>query len=354
MKFPHMKIFFIIFLIFISCGRWKTTKLKPDLLFNIPAGSESGDVMLNYNENDLLDISLHMEVHQGSFYLADNILKRLQVIDKKNGLLLSIGANAKSGKKTAGMSNFHFSAIGKMAVDSDSNIYVQNQFTSSMDSGTSLKNDHGISPSYITVFNDKGTLLYTLGKTGSPDIPFDSIEWIGIDNDDRLFIVSRSFSAWDVHRFMKRKKNFYVSFSDSDFQETDGDDKLDGKIEKVMAYCSGDDIIISVAYYSGSDFRYRKLLSYSIEDRKISIILNAPDPKNELFSVVDDKYIYLWDVDEERIKFIICNFDGNIINNIVISYQEDKDSFSDIMMDNSGQFYSYHVNRKGINVMEWR
>lgn len=78
------------------------------------------------------------------------------------------------------------------------------------------------------------------------------------------------------------------------------------------------------------------------------------DPKNELFALVDDKHIYLWDIDEQNLRYMICNFDGDVTNNIAIKFPGTTDSYNEILIDNSGRFYSYHAHKKGVEVLEWR
>ena len=82
--------------------------------------------------------------------------------------------------------------------------------------------------------------------------------------------------------------------------------------------------------------------------------MKIPDPQNELFTVIDNKYIYLWDIGERDVKFIICNLNGNIVNNIILKLPERHDYFRDILLDENEQLYSYHVDKKGIKILRWR
>ena len=79
-----------------------------------------------------------------------------------------------------------------------------------------------------------------------------------------------------------------------------------------------------------------------------------PDPKNELFALINDELIYLWDVDSGDMRFIIINFEGDIINNASIKFPVVNNSFNEIYIDNKGQFYSFHQADNGIKIMEWR
>jgi hypothetical protein len=347
-------IILLIFIFLFNCGKWKTTKLKSDLLCTISPGESTGSVILKYDEDDILNISFRIWVYNNHIYIADNILKRMQILNKKCEPVTFIGdtkpgLNEKTGVK---YSKFQFSNINTLAVDSNGNIYIQNSFSSS---GKNIAEPQGLLPSYILVFDDKGTLLYTLGKSGSPDIPFNSIESMEIDNNDRLYITTRTYDMWSVYRFENKRRDQNINFSENDFKENDGDDIYIGKIEKIIPFKSSDNLLIAVAYYSGADFKHRKIYNYSL--RKEKIIHSAfviSDPKNELFALVDDKYIYLWDIDDQNLRYMICNLNGDVSNNISIKFSTMPDSYNEIQIDNSGHFYSYHALKKGVEVLEWR
>ena len=69
--------------------------------------------------------------------------------------------------------------------------------------------------------------------------------------------------------------------------------------------------------------------------------------------MVDNKLIYLWDVDERDMRFILYNLQGNIVNNIRMKFPEKNGYFEDILIDESGRLFSCHVNKKGIEIFEW-
>ncbi len=350
---------FLIVLLVLSCGRWKTTRLKPNPLCVINSGDSPGKVMLIHDDDNILEVSFKIIVHNDNIYTADNILKRVQVLNRNNETLIYLGNKRSDSKEFANIrfSKFQFSVIEDIMVDSKGNFYIQNSFASSGNNSRnrSRSKDLGFSPSYILVFDENGTLIYTLGKTGSPDIPFSSIESLKIDSADRLFVISSSFDTWSVFRFSKKDRDFDLNFSESDFKDTEGEDTYSGKIEKIIPFDTGENLLISVAYYNDTEFKYRKIYKYSISKGKIdNTVLVIPDPKNELFTLVDDSHIYLWDVDNSDIRFMICNFRGDIINNISMKFPDMDNSFNDIIIDNTGRFYSIHTVKEGIELLEWR
>ncbi|HSV97486.1 MAG TPA: hypothetical protein VLM75_11220 [Spirochaetota bacterium] len=341
----------------VSCGQWKVSALKGKKLCSIPNAGAPGGVMMDFNESGVFNQSFTVRVFDGKIYTADNMLKRLQVLDRGGDPLLVIGPRV--SREDAGdvkQSSFNFSVIGVMAVDSRGSIYVQNRL---MPSGGAMRSERGeeidFSPSYILVFDKSGGLMHTIGQKGSPDIPFYYIEDIQIDRHDRLFVVSRSFDTWSVYRFDNRKRNFYINLGAQDFRETEKGETYTGRIEGIKTFSSGEDFLVSVAYYHGSRFKYRKIYNYSVERgrKEERSTITIPDPKNELFNLVDDKHLLLWNVEGAKIKFAILNLDGNVINNVLVQMKDNK-FYEDIFADENGQLYSAHVSRKDVEVMEWK
>ncbi|HNU92156.1 MAG TPA: hypothetical protein PKO25_09815 [Spirochaetota bacterium] len=340
-----------------ACGQWKVSALKEKKLCAIPNASAPGGVMMDFDESGTFNQSFSIRVFDGRIYTADNLLKRLQVLNREGEPLLMIGP--RMSREDAGdvkQSTFNFSVIGALAVDSRGSIYVQNRL---MPSGGAMRSERGdeidFSPSYILVFDKSGGLMHTIGQKGSPDIPFYYIEDIQIDRSDRLFVVSRTFDTWSVFRFDNRKRDFFISLGVSDFRETEKGESYTGRIENIKAFASGEDFLVSVAYYHGSRFKYRKIYDYSLEKGRKDerSVITIPDPKNELFNLVDDKHLFLWNVEGGKIKFAILNLDGNVINNVLVQMRDNK-FYEEVFADETGQLYSAHVNKKEVEVMEWK
>ena len=109
---------------------------------------------------------------EGNIFISDVGNYRVQKFDKNGKYIMTLGRK--------GQGPGEFLDVGIITFDQNENIYVQNSFTSSISRPeSSEKYNLGFSPTYILVFNNKGSLLYTLGKRGSPDIPFNFIERLG-------------------------------------------------------------------------------------------------------------------------------------------------------------------------------
>jgi hypothetical protein len=284
--------------------------------------------------------------------VADNNFKRLQIFDNDGNLELLIGSISTKDnkeKKSYKEVNFNFNVIGSFTMDNDKNIYVQNRLLTKDSAG-----DSDFLPSYILVFNKNGELQYTMGKSGTSDIPFFYIEKLFIDSDERMFVLSRSFNAWELIRFKNKKRDLYENFAKLNLVETENNNTYKGMIENIEIFESGNGVIISVAYYHDVRFKYRKLYEYSLEKSEVvREITNIDDPKNVLFNIVDDKILYFWNIEGKETKFMLVNMNGSIISNVRIEFDRNN-IFSKIIYDESGVIYSYHVNDDKLKIFSWK
>lgn len=341
----------------LSCGKWKVDTHRSGKIADIPFGEAPGSIAVIRNPSGFIDITFLVRLSRGKILAADNLLKRVQVLDRGGSPELVIGSQKSAGKPGAGqrIAPFSFSIIGEMVLDSEGNLYVQNRFSSAQARRKSSIDDLNITPSYVLVFDRKGALKYTLGQTGESDIPFYYIESIDVDTKDRLLVVSRSLNTWSVSRYTGKRRDSYANLGKLDFTEKEKEGTFTGKIELVRTMHNGEGAVISVAYYHQSRFKYRKIFTYAIDQEKIvRTALSTPDPKNELFSIIDSRYLYLWNVENKKIKFMVCNLDGGIVNNILLKMPDDFDSFGEILIDESGLFYSISARKDRITVIEWK
>ncbi len=350
----------------LSCGNWRVSTLKGKKLCSIKAGKDLGNIMVEPEESPILNVSFLVRAFHGKIYTADNLLKRVQVLDTDGTPRLVIGQKGKDGKESKEAKEakeggdkvrtafFNFGVVGHITADSNGAIYVQNRLQPGGGQAKPEKSDEmDFSPSYVLVFDKDGGLNYVNGQKGNPDIPFYYIESIDIDKSDRLLVVARTMDSWSVYRFNNKKREYYVTLANIDFKETEGGETYKGRIENVRPFRSGENFMVSVAYYSGTRFKYRRIFDYSLAKGKQQTVVQIPDPKNELFTLVDDKHMFLWNVEDRKLKFVIYNFDGNVISNIRIETQEAR-LFEDVFTDESGQLYSIHATRREIDVMEWK
>ena len=344
-----LKYFLILSLFFLSCSQWSVSSLGQRQFALIKNGDALGQVMIKTDLNGLEKLSTHIRIYDNVIIVADNVLKRVQVMDSDCDVDLVIGSVADIKSDDVNIIPFKFDNIGSIAMDRDQNLYIQNRLTQQK-----VKRQIDFSPSYILVFNEDGELQHTLGQKGTPDIPFYHIENLEIDSEGRLFVITHSFDSWSVFQFTGKTRNFYGDLEKLQFIDHEENDKYEGKIENVKMYQSGEKFLISVAFYHNLRLKYRKVYDYSIAENKIGkSLMNIPDPRNVLFNIMNDSQVYFWNVDEDDVRFMITTLDGSVIKNIKLDVDYSKSYYTRVINDNSGTIYSYNINRKGIEILQW-
>jgi hypothetical protein len=343
-----------------GCQLWKSTTLKPRRFAFIKNGSGQGEAALKIDEYGIEELTIGVGVFGGMVCVADNELKRIQIMKPDGEVELIIGSLKGLDAKNVPAEKFNFGSIGYFTIDGDRNLYVQNKFsTISTARGAdrdSTADSIDFSPSFILVFNRKGELQYTLGQKGTPDLPFYHIEKLSVDAMGRLLVLSRSADSWSIYRFKGRKRDFFANLGTIGFTDKDPDEGVvyEGKIDNVKMFATGDKALISVTYYHELRLKYIKIFEYSLASGKTErVVLEIPDPKNVLFDIVDDRYMYLWNVDNDHVKFEVANLDGAIINNVYMNLDSRKSYYSKIFLDEAGGLYSYHLLRSGVEIIRW-
>ena len=340
--------FLILSLFFVACGQWKVTRYKGKKHAFIESGESQSQVMIKADDFGLEVLSMGVNICDGNICYYDNILKRIQIMKPNGEMIMVVGSTKNINTKKTQAVNFNFNIIGYLLVDDEGNIYVQNSLPNARQ-GVEI-----YSPSYITVFNKEGNLQYTLGQTGPPDTPFTHIENIDVDEKGRLFVVASSSESWSVFRFAGKKRDFYINLGKLSFEEKEGETVYPGRIENVRVFSNGEDVLISVVYYHELRLKYKKIFQFSIKAGKIiKELMTIPDPKNVFFNIIDDKYLYFWNLDENNVIIMKCTMSGSIIDNILLEIDNKNCYYSKILCDKSGKFYSYHVTKRGIEIFKW-
>lgn len=347
----------LIPVVLTGCSFWKSTTLSSKRIIFIRNGSKPGQVMVKTDEYGLEDLSIGISVSKNLICIADNELRRVQVV-KPNGDVELIIGNVKNLKtKDIPTENFNFGTIGSTTMDDDENIYIQNKFSQIREKPKDKESGSDsidVSPSYILAFSKSGELQYTLGQKGAPDTPFSHIERLYVDSKGRLFVISRGLESWSIFRFKGKHRDYFINLGTLDLKEREEGSVYEGKIDNVKVFSGGDKLLISVSYYHGLRLKYIKIFEYSIPEGKIvKTIMTIPDPKNVLFDIIDDKYIYLWNVSNDEVKYEVANLDGTIINNVYLKMNYKRNFYSRIILDDSGKLYSYHVLRSGVDILKW-
>ncbi len=347
----------------LFCGQWRSTTLNPRKIAFIKNGPGPGQILIKSDEESGYDEStVSVGVFNNRVVTADNVMRRIQVMEpvsdgavRNRNIDLVLGdvkdIAKKSDYRTA---SFNFGTIGTFTMDNDRNLYIQNRITGKASPKKQEEETMDFTPSFILVFNDRGELQYTLGQKGAPDVPFFQIESMFIDSKGRLFVISRTIESWSVSRFSGKTRDFHVNLGKIDFSEKEDGVTYRGRIDNVRALHGGERLFISISFYHDTRLKYIKVFDYSMEKQKIEkTVMTIPDPKNVLFDVTEDRYLYFWNVTSDQVKFIVATLDGSIVNNLALTLKYRRNQYAKIFLDNGGRIHSFHVNSRGIEINKW-
>jgi len=339
-----------------GCLFWRSTALHPKRFAFIPAGTKPGTVAINIDEYGLDELTIGVGVYDDMIYVADNSQRRFQVMKPDGDIKLIIGSAKELAGKNLPVANFNFGTIGAFTAGEDGSIYIQNRFATIRDNqnpdrGSNDSIDY--SPSYIVVFDRRGALQYTLGQKGTPETPFYHIERLWVDAKGRLIVSSRSGDSWNLFRFNGKARDIFVNYGTIEFRDRNEDEVYEGRIDNIRPFSDGDKVILSVSYYHGTRLKYIKLIEYPLEGSGTRIVRQIPDPQYVLFDIIDDKYIYLWNVADGNVRFEICSLNGNILNNTHIRFNGKPNYYTKIFRDEEGTLYSFHIVRFGVEIIKW-
>lgn len=374
-------------LLISSCAQWKVSELQKNVLFEIESGTVPGKLDFSPNENGNIEMTFDVRISHNQVLCSDNRQHRFQIFNLDGEPELSIGplmknsasneqgtdqeaeAEGDQGETDSPIKSvlekvdpsiqivdFSFGMIGKFVSDAEGRIFIENSILP-VDNDNRNKRTEGVdlSPSFIMVFNKEGKILYNLGRNGSSEVPFHSIYEMYTDNKGRLFVVSKSSENWSVFRYDGKRRDFDAHFNKETFQDDSSGESYEGLVENIIIFNSGNKLLISVAYYDSIRFKYRKIYEYDVEQKRLGkAILELPDPKNELFSILEDQYIILWDAEQRDLRFSIWNLQENIINNLKITLNGVRPYYEKVLVDEGGSLYTMIVNEDRIEIKEWK
>jgi hypothetical protein len=380
---------FLVILLIPACAKWQVSELQKKVLFQIGTGENPGTIDFETNEHGFLDLTFDIRISNEMVLCSDNKQKRFQIFDLDGKPTLSIGSlpnqqnssiQKNDGIETVDENNselepesvedtgaeqvtfdfttvdFSFGQIGKFVADNEGKIYIENTVLPvNEESSNNQSNIVGLSPSFILVFNNEGKILYSLGKDGSSEVPFHSIYQMYTDKNNRLFVISKSSENWSVYRYNGKELTFDLHLERSMFKETDDVTEYEGLVENIVIFNSGNKLLVSVAYYDTTRFKYRKIYEYLINENKLGkALLHLPDPKNELFSILEDQYIIVWDIEKSDLRFSIWNLQESIVNNKKIPRPDFQPLYEKVLADEAGRLYTILVQESKIKIEEWK
>lgn len=271
--------------------------------------------------------------------------------------------------------------------DIEKNIYVVNNHPSYKKTDES----GNIVNSLILKFDNKGNILFNIGKNGIDTMPFSYIMKIVTDQNNNLLVQESTINGIFIYKFDPNGlliKKFKISKDDIPATQSEKDLLID--IIDIIPGFIDDEIYITCQYVKEIEeelikqfkTEYEKILKYSIKSNKIVKIIHKITPKQinltnlnqnntfltkfygnkkeitlpfeNLIGVDNEGDLFfsqielpLDNINKNTKKIFIYNKKGNLNEEILVNYPMDIQFASDFILSPEGKLFFYYI-REGI------
>ena len=255
-------------LFFFGCSKNKVEELKKERSFSIPIGSGVEEIGVLKSDSGLFSGPGSVIFKNGFFYVVDTVNQKLLKITKPGDVILVIsrGTRKENEKenvlRTKQRKYFEFNNIGKVAVDNENNIYIENKFIEKLPEKTEIdifstesileQEKHEIYVSYILKFDRLGNFMYKIGKNGINSDPFFYIYKTDVDDDGNLIVltVDEEWKTWDYYKFdSEGNQLFYDHISSEEIFDVKSMEDTTFFIMDTMLVCSTGHLIYWISLY---------------------------------------------------------------------------------------------------------
>lgn len=324
--FPFFLVVVMIMILF-GCSRNRIWELKKERLFSISIGNREEDLGVLREENGQFVGPEFVLFKNGFFYVVDTVNQKILKITTPGDIILTL---AKGDRKTNSDEHvlrtkqrryFHFNQIGKVSVDSENNIYIEDKSIQRMPekeeidilkSGSDFNDENSeVFVSSILKFDRLGTYLFRIGKYGRDTDPFYYIYRFDVNKEGDLIVLSTDddWENWYYHRFNPEGELvFYYSLrSDEIVDSKNTQDKL-AFIMDVVPECNRNNLIFWVSLYETSwdteDLKKEEELwgeEIEIEDTAELGKEDKPDSESKFMRDLLNYRLLFYDLDSKRI-----------------------------------------------------
>ncbi|MCK4804758.1 MAG: hypothetical protein KAT88_09375 [Spirochaetes bacterium] len=255
-------------LFFFGCSKNKVEELKKERSFSIPIGSGVEEIGVLKSDSGLFSGPGSVIFKNGFFYVVDTVNQKLLKVTKPGDVILVIsrGTRKENEKenvlRTKQRKYFEFNNIGKVAVDNENNIYIENKFIEKLPEKTEIdifstesimeQEKHEIYVSYILKFDRLGNFMYKIGKNGINSDPFFYIYKTDVDDDGNLIVltVDEEWKTWDYYKFdSEGNQLFYDHISSEEIFDVKSMEDTTFFIMDTMLVCSTGHLIYWISLY---------------------------------------------------------------------------------------------------------
>ncbi len=218
-----------------SCSNQKVEELKKEQSFTIPIGAGEEEIGVIKEQNGIFSSPDTLVFKNGFFYVVDSVNQKILKITIPGDVILVLSRgikkqdSAENVLRTKQRKHFQFNNIGKIAVDNENNIYVEDRFTQKLPEKTEIdifetgNNSEGenneIIVSQILKFDRLGNFQYRIGKNGVNTDPFYYLYKTIVDDSGNLIVLAAD-DEWQNWTYKKFDPEGSLIFSDTISSDT--------------------------------------------------------------------------------------------------------------------------------------
>lgn len=388
-----LSLFFV--LVLAGCGFFKVDKLTPHLLAKIPLNNMNG-LMWPVQKGIVYEMPMRVAFSEPYLIASEPSEQRVKIFKdnqpfifissvKKNRLeqdknhpnnnsSLNSGQQQKTAEELSSLSqdfiktevksviNGFLDIPEKIVAGKQKDFYVVNYVRAG-----SIENEESQGYFKILHFTLEGEYLGVLGRGGQVDLPFESIAWLDVDNDGKLWVFYQHMGEYildayeDSHVVYSVDNNQCISILFS--SETQNQKNTLFTCEKMMPFSGGKRVIFfgkaeSVA--KGEDEKesstfYRKLTYFDMEKKESFDIFNDFTEANEYLALAFSDFVYMWNpVDAERLRVSVYDLEGSKHTNLQPELLGRRALWKNIYYGLDGSLYGTRILNNQFELYGWK
>ncbi|MDH4199725.1 MAG: hypothetical protein OEV66_05015 [Spirochaetia bacterium] len=376
-KLKNIFIFFIISVSMVSCARFKVEKLSPNELFSIPVDRKPDHLNFPEQKGLYYEIPGRIAVVDDWLVVSESSNKVIKIFkDNKLHTLISSENNKKNPapdeKKDSKKEDFqkifskHLNVPGGLAAGKEDDFYAINFIAPS----ETNKGDEGEPSGFYKIlhFDVKGKFLHMIGRQAKMDVPFESILWMDVDDDNNLWVLYKYVEEIVLDEYKDGELIHSISQKDCEaalFNNVSIDKSEIAQCEQMYPFNSDKKVLmigrIDKLPEKKSDvdsiyvFQHRVYKTKNLKNGKIETIFdNMNDPEDYPYLPYSSNILIWKTVRVDRFKLAVYDTDGDLVKYFQIDLPGKRNSWRSTYTTLSGKFYSLRVHNKSLHVVQWK
>jgi len=222
-RFPFSHVLFCLLAaaaLFNGCSRKRIVELKKEKLFTIPIGKGLEEIGVNRGKNGQFSGPTTVLFKNGFFYIVDHVNQKVLKVTTPGDIILTLSKGESAVEpddetvlRLKERKSYPFNLIGKIAVDSENNVYIEDKILNTGPEKTEIdvfdsssgagEGGEEMYVSHILKFDRLGRYVTKIGKGGPDSEPFFYVYKMDVDNEGNLIVLTGEgeWREWTYYKF---------------------------------------------------------------------------------------------------------------------------------------------------------